>query len=29
MFGLTRKIVWKNTNRLLNDGWEGVKTGTT
>lgn len=29
MFGLSRKVIWKNTNKLLNDGWEGVKTGNT
>ena len=28
-FGLSRKVVWRNTNRLLEAGWEGVKTGTT
>lgn len=28
-FGLLRKAVWKNTNKLLWKGWEGVKTGTT
>ena len=28
-FGLTRKMVWKNTNKLLWKGWTGVKTGTT
>ena len=28
-FGLLRKQLWKNTNKLLWKGWEGVKTGTT
>jgi D-alanyl-D-alanine carboxypeptidase len=28
-YGLNRKIVWKNTNKLLESGWQGVKTGTT
>ena len=28
-YGLSRKLVWKNTNKLLESGWEGVKTGTT
>lgn len=28
-FGLARKQVWKNTNKLLSKGWDGVKTGTT
>ena len=28
-FGYIRKQVWKNTNKLLWKGWEGVKTGTT
>jgi len=23
------EVVWDNTNRLLRDGWEGVKTGHT
>lgn len=27
--GISRKMVWKNTNKLLWKGWEGVKTGTT
>jgi D-alanyl-D-alanine carboxypeptidase (penicillin-binding protein 5/6) len=28
--GYQRKVVWKNTNRLLGiDGYDGVKTGTT
>ena len=28
-YGLTRKIYWKNTNKLLWKGWDGVKTGAT
>jgi len=28
-YGLTRKIYWKNTNKLLWKGWDGVKTGMT
>jgi D-alanyl-D-alanine carboxypeptidase len=28
-YGLTRKLTWRNTNKLLECGWEGVKTGTT
>lgn len=28
-YGLSRRVLWKNTNRLLESGWEGVKTGTT
>ena len=28
-YGLTRKAIWKNTNKLLEGGWLGVKTGTT
>ena len=23
------EIMWKNTNKLLNEGWEGIKTGQT
>jgi D-alanyl-D-alanine carboxypeptidase len=26
---LKKYFKWKNTNKLLDDGWEGVKTGTT
>lgn len=28
-YGLERKMSWKNTNKLLWKGWEGIKTGTT
>lgn len=28
-YGLERKAEWRNTNKLLWKGWEGVKTGTT
>jgi D-alanyl-D-alanine carboxypeptidase len=28
-YGLSKKKSWRNTNRLLEKGWEGVKTGTT
>jgi D-alanyl-D-alanine carboxypeptidase len=27
--GLSRKLSWKNTNKLLWKEWQGVKTGTT
>ena len=27
--GYTRKIEWENTNKLLNKGYKGVKTGIT
>lgn len=28
-YGLSKKKIWKNTNKLLEKGWGGVKTGTT
>jgi D-alanyl-D-alanine carboxypeptidase len=28
-YGLIRRITWRNTNKLLEEGWDGVKTGTT
>lgn len=28
-YGLSSRRCWRNTNRLLDKGWEGVKTGTT
>ncbi len=28
-YGLSSRRSWKNTNKLLEKGWEGVKTGTT
>lgn len=27
--GLKKWTKWKNTNKLLHDGWQGVKTGNT
>ena len=27
--GISRCVIWKNTNKLLWEDWEGVKTGTT
>jgi D-alanyl-D-alanine carboxypeptidase (penicillin-binding protein 5/6) len=28
-YGLERRLTWRNTNKLLWKGWEGIKTGTT